>query len=152
MYYIKAEHYDMDKCFAGPSQVPFQWPYVGSGSDPPVSVGCFLHSTVLQGPAQTVSLRGLLESRWVSNYEFWLDVCIVWSIEWQIWVIWNTWMRSSTRAYSGWRTTISRISWIWRLQSTRRSLDRCWIIHSVFEAPSRRFSCVLWGCNKWLFW
>lgn len=76
MYYIKAEHYDMDKCFAGPSQVPFQWPYFGSGSDPPVSVGCFLHSTVLQGPAQTVSLRGFLESRWHRKVSFKLWILI----------------------------------------------------------------------------
>lgn len=39
-------------------QVPFQWPYPRPGFDSPVPFGCFLHETLLQGPAQTVSIHG----------------------------------------------------------------------------------------------
>lgn len=38
-------------------QVPFQWPYTGSGFDSPIPAGCFLYQTFLQGPAQTVSVH-----------------------------------------------------------------------------------------------
>lgn len=40
------------------------------------------------------------------------------------WATWSSWTRSSTRAFSGWRTTTSKTCWTSPSPSTRKCLDR----------------------------